>query len=64
MGEIRIVGPGKIHGYPYPVCKKLRADFTIKVNGIPPFFICPFEKRSYYVIPLGVRPSVRPSVRL
>ena len=23
MGEIRIVGPGKIRGYPYPVCKKL-----------------------------------------
>ena len=21
MGEIRIVGPGKTHGYPYPVCK-------------------------------------------
>ena len=25
-------------------------------------FIRPFEKRSYYVIPPGVRPSVRPSV--
>ena len=24
MGEIRIVGPGKTHGYPYPVCKKNR----------------------------------------
>ena len=22
MGEIRIVGPGKTCGYPYPVCKK------------------------------------------
>ena len=22
MGEIRIVGPGKTHGYPYPVYKK------------------------------------------
>ena len=22
MGEIRIVGPGKTRGYPYPVCKK------------------------------------------
>ena len=21
MGEIRIVSPGKTHGYPYPVCK-------------------------------------------
>ena len=23
MGEIRIVGPGKTCGYPYPVCKKM-----------------------------------------
>ena len=23
MGEIRIVGPGKTHGYFYPVCKKM-----------------------------------------
>ena len=22
MGEIRIIGPGKTRGYPYPVCKK------------------------------------------
>ena len=22
MGEVRIVGPGKTHGYPYWVCKK------------------------------------------
>ena len=22
MDEIKIVGPGKTHGYPYPVCKK------------------------------------------
>ena len=22
LGEIRIVGPGKTRGYPYPVCKK------------------------------------------
>ena len=22
MGEIRIVGPGKTRGYPYPICKK------------------------------------------
>ena len=26
MGEIRIVGPGKTCGYPYPVCKKTRVD--------------------------------------
>ena len=26
MGEIRIVGPGKTSGYPYPVCKKLRVE--------------------------------------
>ena len=24
MGEIRIVRPGKTHGYPYPVCKNIR----------------------------------------
>ena len=33
-------------------------------SSILQFFIRPFEKRSYYVIPLGVRPSVRLSVRL
>ena len=22
MGEVRIVGPGKTRGYPYPICKK------------------------------------------
>ena len=26
MGEIRIVGPGKTRGYPYPVCKKKPVD--------------------------------------
>ena len=26
MSEIRIVSPGKIRRYPYPVCKKLRVD--------------------------------------
>ena len=26
MGEIRIVGPGKTRGYPYPVCKKIRCQ--------------------------------------
>ena len=25
MGEIRIVSPGKTHGYPYQVCKKSKA---------------------------------------
>ena len=35
----------------------LKAD----VLGVD-IFIRPFEKRSYYVIPLGVRPSVCPSV--
>ena len=23
MGEIRFVGTGETHGYPYPVCKKI-----------------------------------------
>ena len=39
-----------------PVGKELFNRFTVRV------FIRPFEKRSYYVIPPGVRPSVRPSV--
>ena len=32
MGEIRIVGPGKTRGYPYPVCKKrcCRMLYTVK----------------------------------
>ena len=29
MGEIRIVGPGKTRGYPYPVCKKTRVDCNL-----------------------------------
>ena len=29
MGEIRIVGPGKTRGYPYPVCKKINYDTSI-----------------------------------
>ena len=29
MGEIRIVGPGKTRGYPYPVCKKFISRFSI-----------------------------------
>ena len=37
MGEIRIVGPGKTRGYPYPVCKKGRfipsKSTPIKTSG-------------------------------
>ena len=32
MGEIRIVGPGKTRGYPYPVCKKT-LSVSPAVNG-------------------------------
>ena len=41
----------------------LRVKFQIltKAKLLPGIFIRPFEKRSYYVIPL-VRPSVHPSV--
>ena len=31
MGEIRIVGPGKTRGYPYPVCKKKIYKITLYV---------------------------------
>ena len=34
MGEIRIVGPGKTRGYPYPVCKK-RIVGPGKTRGYP-----------------------------
>ena len=34
MGEIRIVGPGKTRGYPYPVCKK-RTVGSGKTRGYP-----------------------------
>ena len=27
MGEIRIVGLGKIRGYPYPVCENIKCSF-------------------------------------
>ena len=34
MGEIRIVGPGKTRGYPYPVCKKRRATAVISFKTL------------------------------
>ena len=32
MGEIRMVGPGKTRGYPYPVCKKKGVEMLIEVG--------------------------------
>ena len=32
MGEIRIVGPGKTRGYPYPVCKKEFSSTAKKIE--------------------------------
>ena len=32
MGEIRIVGPGKTHGYLYPVCKKTESTVVGFLN--------------------------------
>ena len=48
MGEIRIVGPGKTRGYPYPVCKKTRVDcmsilYTRKDNNIFPLLFLFFN---------------------
>ena len=49
MGEIRIVGPGKTRGYPYPVCKKRmvspgkHADILIRCarkNGSALYVLC------------------------
>ena len=33
MGEIRIVGPGKIRGYPYRVCKKAISQMKASKAG-------------------------------
>ena len=35
MDEIRIVGPGKTCGYPYPVCKKDRSQLTVHTQIRP-----------------------------
>ena len=32
MGEIRIVGPGKTRGYPYPVC--MIPNVNLACNGV------------------------------
>ena len=51
MGEIRLVGPGKTRGYPYPVCKKkyfelwqeeetiLRLASAVRPRGYKIFFL-------------------------
>ena len=46
MGKIRIVGPGKTRGYPYPVCKK-KIVGPDKTRGYP-YPIC--KKRGYFQI--------------
>ena len=30
MGEIKIVGPDKTRGYPYPVCKKINSFKSVR----------------------------------
>ena len=34
MGEMRIVGPGKTRGYPYPVCKKKAVEMEITIGKL------------------------------
>ena len=57
----------------YAIFGQLTADLTgdnvclcianlVTTEFYGPIFIRPFEKRSYYVITLGVRLSIRPSV--
>ena len=38
MGEIRIVGPGKTRGYPYPVCKKCLVFASVGDQTMAIFF--------------------------
>ena len=51
MGGIRIVGPGKTHGYPYSVCKKRRGNRDNSEN----FFLFLIESICY-------DPSLEPSI--
>ena len=46
MGEIRIVGPGKTRGYPYPVCKKNKT-VTALLNAPVVYFICTLLKQAW-----------------
>ena len=38
MDEIRIVSPGKPHGYPYPICKKLITSPYLKGDNSLPYW--------------------------
>ena len=49
MGEIRIVGPGKTHGYPYPVCKKM--NFSIWFFTIC-YSVCDFFASTMVCLPV------------
>ena len=40
MGEIRIVGPGKTRGYPYPVCKNITIHHECPCRIISIFPVC------------------------
>ena len=59
MGEIRIVGPGKTRGYPYPVCKKrlvLHGSYSIKV-GLSPFLLMKFYLILHFPSTVGQQPT-------
>ena len=45
MGEIRIVGPGKTRGYPYPVCKKE----VCYMGGEPILYMLRWEEEVSYM---------------
>ena len=47
MGEIRIVGPGKTCGYPYPVCKK-RIVGPGKTRGYP-YPVCKKKRVNWFM---------------
>ena len=40
-----------------------KSDWPCQIRPDSVFFICPFEKRTYYAMAMSVRLSVRPSVR-
>ena len=58
MGEIRIVGPGKTRGYPYPVCKNkdseqsVCSDFSVSILRLLHRVCCEaFQKMQHKIRP-------------
>ena len=53
MGEMRTVGPGKTHGYPYPVCKKKLAPMGVNsfIYGMTPIYMEGKDENNKIAVP-------------